>query len=60
MLNGCINFYTNKFQKELSVESILGLRDKDHFAVFRVFSGFHFFFFLIRSPAAQTVLELVI
>lgn len=46
MLNGCINFYTNKFQKELSVESILGLRNKDHFAVFRVFSGFHFFFFL--------------
>lgn len=45
MLNGCINFYTNKFQKELSVESILGLRDKDHFVVFRVFSGFHFFFF---------------
>lgn len=44
MLNGCINFYTNKFQKELSVESILGLRNKDHFAVFRVFSGFHFFF----------------
>lgn len=45
MLNGCINFYTNKFQKELSVECILGLRDKEHFAVFRVFSGFHFFFF---------------